>query len=129
RIVGPFLLRRLKSDTAIISDLPPKNEMKMICTLTREQATLYKAVVDEEMRRIEEADGIERRGRVLALLMFLKQICNHPAQYLSETGPLAKRSGKLSRLTEMLEEATLAGDKVLVFTQFREMGNRLVAHL
>jgi hypothetical protein len=129
RIVSPFLLRRLKSDPAIIQDLPAKNEMKVICTLTREQATLYKAVVDEEMRRIEETDGIERRGRVLALLMFLKQICNHPAQYLSESGPLTKRSGKLARITEMLEEAIAAGDKALVFTQFREMGDRLVSHL
>ena len=129
RVVGPFLLRRLKSDPTIIRDLPPKNEMKMVCTLTREQATLYKAVVDEEMRRIESANGIERRGRVLALLMFLKQICNHPAQYLSESGPLAKRSGKLARVTEMLEEVVLAGDKALIFTQFREMGDRLMAHL
>lgn len=129
RIVSPFLLRRLKSDPAVIKDLPAKNEMKVICTLTREQATLYKAVVDEEMRRIEEADGIERRGRVLALLLFLKQICNHPAHYLSESGPLARRSGKLARTTEMLEEAIAAGDKALVFTQFREMGDRLVAHL
>ncbi|GAC1351589.1 MAG: hypothetical protein NVSMB1_06060 [Polyangiales bacterium] len=129
RIVGPFLLRRLKSDPAIIQDLPAKNEMKMICTLTREQATLYKAVVDEEMRRIEEASGIERRGRVLALLTFLKQICNHPAQYLSERGPLRDRSGKLARITEMLEEAIAAGDRALVFTQYREMGNRLVSHL
>jgi superfamily II DNA or RNA helicase len=129
RIVSPFVLRRLKSDPAVISDLPAKNEMNVVCTLTREQATLYKAVVDEEMRRIESADGIERRGRVLALLSYLKQICNHPAQYLSERAPLAQRSGKLARLSEMLEEALAAGDKALVFTQFREMGERLVAHL
>jgi len=129
RIVSPFLLRRLKSDPAIIQDLPPKNEMKVFCTLTREQATLYKAVVEEEMRSIESADGIERRGRVLALLMYLKQICNHPAQYLREAGPLPNRSGKLARTTEMLEEVLAAGDKALVFTQFREMGERLVAHL
>ena len=129
RIVGPFLLRRLKSDPSIISDLPPKNEMKMVCTLTREQATLYKAVVDQELARIESAAGIERRGRVLALMLFLKQICNHPAQYLSESGPLENRSGKLARITEMLEEAMLAGDKALVFTQFREMGDRLFSHL
>src|SRR5262249_32554458 len=109
--------------------LPPKNEMKVICSLTREQATLYQAVVDEEMRRIERAEGIERRGRVLALMLFLKQICNHPAQYLGESGPLAGRSGKLARLTEMLDEALTAGDRVLVFTQFREMGERLHAHL
>jgi superfamily II DNA or RNA helicase len=129
RIVSPFLLRRVKSDPSIIQDLPPKNEMKVICTLTREQASLYKAVVDEEMERIESAEGIERRGRVLALLMFLKQICNHPAQYLGEAGPLKGRAGKLARLTEMLGEALMAGDKALVFTQFREMGERLVAHL
>ncbi len=129
RIVSPFLLRRLKSDPTVIQDLPAKNEMKVVCTLTREQATLYKAVVDEEMRGIERADGITRRGRVLALLMYLKQICNHPAQYLSEKGPLAKRSGKLARITEMLEEAIAEGDKALVFTQFRQMGDRLVTHL
>jgi superfamily II DNA or RNA helicase len=128
RIVGPFILRRLKSDPTIIQDLPPKNEMKVVCTLTREQATLYKAVVDEELRRIESSDGIERRGRVLALLMFTKQICNHPAQYLGESGPLPKRSGKLARTTEMLEEAVAAGDKALVFTQFREMGEKLALH-
>ncbi len=129
RIVGPFILRRLKSDPTIIQDLPPKNEMKIVCTLTREQATLYKAVVDEELRRIETADGIARRGRVLALLMFTKQICNHPAQYLGESGPLPKRSGKLARTTEMLEEALATGDKALVFTQFREMGDKLALHL
>ena len=128
RIVGPFILRRLKSDPTIIQDLPPKNEMKVVCTLTREQATLYKAVVDEELRRIESSDGIERRGRVLALLMFTKQICNHPAQYLGESGPLPQRSGKLARTTEMLEEAVAAGDKALVFTQFREMGDKLALH-
>jgi hypothetical protein len=87
RIVSPFILRRLKSDKAIIQDLPRKHEMKVVCTLTREQATLYKAVVDEELRRIESSGGIERRGRVLALLTFTKQICNHPAQYLGESGP------------------------------------------
>ena len=129
RMVAPFLLRRLKSDPAIIGDLPPKNEMKVVCTLTREQATLYKAVVNDEMRRIEESSGIERRGRVLALITFLKQICNHPAQYLAEVGPLERRSGKLARMTEMLDEALSAGDKALVFTQFREMGDRLVRHL
>ncbi|HEU5072817.1 MAG TPA: DEAD/DEAH box helicase [Polyangiaceae bacterium] len=128
RIVSPFILRRLKSDPAVIQDLPPKHEMKVVCTLTREQATLYKAVVDEELRRIETSEGIERRGRVLALLTFTKQICNHPAHYLGESGPLAKRSGKLTRITEMLEEALAAGDKALVFTQFREMGDKLVEH-
>jgi hypothetical protein len=127
--VAPFILRRLKSDPGIIRDLPEKNEMKVICTLTREQATLYKAVVDEELRRIAESEGVERRGRVLALLTFTKQICNHPAQYLGESGPLARRSGKLSRVSEMLTEALLAGDHALVFTQFRDMGEKLVRHL
>jgi SNF2 family DNA or RNA helicase len=103
--------------------------MNVVCTLTREQATLYKAVVDEELRQIADAKGVARRGRVLALLLHLKQICNHPAQYLSERAPLAERSGKLARLTEMLDEALAAGDKALVFTQFREMGDRLVDHL
>jgi hypothetical protein len=116
RIVSPLVMRRLKSDPFILQDLPEKHEMKVICTLTREQVSLYQAVVDDELRRIEDADGIERRGRVLALLLFLKQICNHPAHYLSESGPLANRSGKLTRLTEMLEEAIASGDKALVFT-------------
>ncbi len=129
RVTAPFLLRRVKTDPNVIRDLPPKNEMKVVCTLTREQATLYQAAVDEELRRIASAEGIERRGRVLALLTALKQICNHPAQYLGEAGPLARRSGKLARAGEMLEEALSAGDKALVFTQFREMGDRLVACL
>jgi hypothetical protein len=129
RIVGPFILRRQKSDPAVIQDLPAKHEMKVLCTLTREQATLYRAVVDEELRGIAEAAGIERRGRVLALLLRTKQICNHPAQYLAERGPLAGRSGKLARLREMLEEALAAGDKALVFSQFRVMGEHLRSYL
>jgi hypothetical protein len=129
RLVGPFVLRRLKSDPAIIPDLPPKQEMAVVCTLSREQATLYQAAVEETMERIEAAEGIRRRGLVLALLTALKQICNHPAHFLREPGPLPGRSGKLDRLTEMLEETVAAGDRALVFTQFREMGQRLVPHL
>lgn len=129
RLTAPFVLRRTKSDPAIVQDLPPKNEANVVCTLTREQATLYKAVVDEELARIADSEGVARRGRVLALLGALKQICNHPAQYLGEKGPLAKRSGKLARVTAMLDEAVAAGDKALVFTQYRQMGDRLVAHL
>jgi len=129
RVIRPFLLRRLKSDPAVIQDLPPKQEMTVICTLTREQASLYQAAVDEALRRIESSDGIQRRGLVLALITALKQICNHPAQYLGESGPLAGRSGKLQRLYEMLEEVVASGDRALVFTQFREMGDRLVAEL
>jgi len=129
RIVRPFILRRVKSDPEIVADLPPKQEMAVICTLTREQATLYQAAVDEAMGKIETAEGIQRRGRVLALLTALKQICNHPAHYLREPGPFPGRSGKLDRLTEMLEETVASGDRALVFTQFREMGDRLVPHL
>jgi superfamily II DNA or RNA helicase len=129
RLVAPFILRRLKGDPTIVPDLPPRQEMGVICTLSREQATLYQAAVDEAMAEIESAEGIQRRGRVLALLMALKQICNHPAHYLGEVGPLPGRSGKLDRLTEMLEETLAAGDRALIFTQFREMGDRLTAHL
>lgn len=129
RLTQPFILRRLKSDPAIIQDLPTKQEMKIICSLTREQASLYQAALDEALAKIEAAEGIERRGRVLALLTALKQICNHPAQYLHEPAPLVGRSGKLQRIVEMLEEVLAAGDRALVFTQYREMGERLVSEL
>ncbi|MBL8114055.1 MAG: DEAD/DEAH box helicase, partial [Acidobacteria bacterium] len=125
RLIGPFLLRRLKSDPLVIKDLPPKNEMTVLCSLTKEQATLYAAVVREELSRVEEAEGLARRGRILALLTALKQVCNHPVQYMRDAGPLIRRSGKLTRLLEMLEEALAEGDKVLVFTQYREMGDLL----
>ncbi len=128
-LVRPFILRRLKSDPTIAADLPPKQEMSVVCTLTREQATLYQATVKETMAKIEQSEGIERRGLVLALLTALKQICNHPANYLHEKEPLGGRSGKLARLTEMLDETIASGDRALVFTQFREMGDRLVEHL
>lgn len=129
RLVRPFVLRRVKSDPAVAVDLPPKDEITVVCTLTREQASLYQAAVEEALAAIEGTSGIERRGRVLALLTALKQICNHPAHYLREPGPFPGRSGKLDRLTEMLEETAAAGDWALVFTQFREMGTRLVRHL
>jgi superfamily II DNA or RNA helicase len=129
RIVQPFILRRLKSDPAIIQDLPPKQEMTVLCTLSREQASLYQAAVDESLRKIESSEGIQRRGLVLALITALKQICNHPAQYLREDGPLAGRSGKLQRLQEMLEEVLASGERALIFTQYREMGDRLVAEI
>ncbi len=129
RLTQPFILRRLKSDPTIIRDLPSKQEMKVICSLTREQASLYQAAMDAAFEKIEAADGIERRGQVLALLTALKQICNHPAQYLHEAGPLTGRSGKLQRIVEMLEEVVASGDRALVFTQYREMGERLIAEL
>ncbi|MCB9140106.1 MAG: ATP-dependent helicase [Caldilineaceae bacterium] len=129
RLAQPFLLRRLKSDPNIISDLPEKNEMVVYCSLTEEQAALYEATVRQALATLEESSGIQRRGQVLALLTRLKQITNHPAHFLKEEGPLAGRSGKLDRLTEMLEEALSVDDQALVFTQFVEMGHLLQNHL
>ncbi|HZS00119.1 MAG TPA: DEAD/DEAH box helicase, partial [Chloroflexota bacterium] len=117
-LVGPFILRRLKTDRAIIQDLPAKNEMKVYCTLTREQATLYRAVVRTSLEQLEDAEGMQRRGQILGTLTRLKELCNHPALFLHDGSPLAGRSGKLARLTEMLEEALAVGDRVLVFTQY-----------
>lgn len=127
-LVQPFLLRRLKSDPTIIADLPEKNEMVVYCSLTQEQATLYETVVSESLNVLDSSDGIKRRGMVLALLTKLKQICNHPAHFLKEPGPLAKRSGKLNRIMEMMEEVISVGDSALVFTQFVEMGELLQKH-
>ena len=129
RLIQPFVLRRLKTDKAIIQDLPDKMEMKVFCNLTQEQATLYEATVKEMLEKIEEADGIERRGLVLAALMRLKQICNHPAHFIGDGSRLGGRSGKLERLEEMLEEVLAAGDKTLIFTQFAEMGAMLRFYL
>ncbi len=129
RMVQPFLLRRLKTDPTIISDLPEKNEMVVYCSLTKEQESLYTRVIEETMARVERSEGVQRRGLVLGLLLRLKQVTNHPAHYLGEKGPLEERSGKLSRLTAMLEEALAVGDRALVFTQFVEMGHLLRRHL
>ena len=129
RITGPFILRRLKTDRSVIADLPEKMEMKVYCNLTKEQVSLYAAAVRDATRQLEGAEGIARKGLVLATLTKLKQICNHPAHFLQERSPLEGRSGKLARLTEMLEELLEAGDKALVFTQFTEMGELLKQHL
>ncbi len=129
QITGPFVLRRLKTDRTIIADLPEKLEMKEFCLLTREQATLYQAVVDDMLARIDEAEGIERRGLVLATMMKLKQVCNHPAHFLADGSSLSGRSGKLTRLVEVLGEAMAEGDRSLVFTQFTEMGSMLERYL
>jgi SNF2 family DNA or RNA helicase len=129
RLTAPFILRRLKTDKSIIADLPEKLEMKLFCTLTKEQASLYAAVVRDMSRTLEEAEGIHRRGMILATLTKLKQVCNHPAQFLGDNSAIAGRSGKLERLTEMLEEALLEGDRALVFTQFAEMGEIIRRHL
>lgn len=129
RVVQPFVLRRLKTDPTIINDLPEKMEMKVFCNLTQEQATLYQAVVKEMLDKIERSEGIERKGLVLSTLLKLKQVCNHPAQFIQDGSKLVGRSGKLIRLEEMLEEVLAEGDKALIFTQFAEMGMMLRTHL
>lgn len=129
RLCGPFILRRLKTDKRILRDLPEKLEIKVPCALTREQATLYQAVVDDMLERIASASGMERRGLVLATMLKLKQVCNHPAQLLQDRSTLEGRSFKLTRLVEILEEVLAEGDRALVFTQFAEMGHLLREHL
>ncbi len=126
---GPFVLRRLKTDKDIISDLPEKIEMRVDCQLTREQATLYQAVVDEMLEKASRAEGIERSGVILAALVKLKQVCNHPAHLLRDRSRLDGRSGKLVRLEEIVEEALAQGDRAICFTQFAEFGHDLRAHL
>ena len=130
RLVRPFLLRRRKSDPGIAPELPPKTETDQPVALTREQAGLYEAVVRETMARIRETDGMQRRGLVLKLLTALKQVCNHPAQYLGETGgPLAGRSGKLELLDELVDTIRAERGGLLVFTQYVAMARLLDRHL
>ena len=134
RLVRPFLLRRKKSDPGIAPELPAKTEMDRVVSLTAEQAGLYEAVVRETMVKITESEGIARRGLVLKLLTALKQICNHPAQYLKEhslrqSTPLGGRSGKLDLLDELLGTITAEGESVLVFTQYKQMATLLERHL
>jgi SNF2 family DNA or RNA helicase len=123
------VLRRLKTDKSVIADLPEKNEMRVYCSLTKEQASLYQAVVDDAARAIEAAAGMKRRAVILTTLLKLKQVCNHPAQFLGDNSAVPGRSGKLARLGEMLEEALSEGDRALVFTQFAEMGEIVKRHL
>ncbi|WP_330322871.1 DEAD/DEAH box helicase [Streptomyces anulatus] len=130
RLVRPFLLRRKKSDPGIAPELPPKTETDHPVSLTREQATLYEAAVRETMAQIEAAEGIARRGLVMKLLTSLKQICNHPAQYLKEEPTrLTGRSGKLALLDELLDTILSEDGSVLIFTQYVTMAKLLSAHL
>ena len=129
RLVSPFVLRRRKDDPQVSVDLPPKQEVTVACSLTREQASLYQAAIDAAFGEGLGRTAFERRGRILALLTALKQICNHPAHYLRDGGRLTGRSGKLERTTEIVGELVDDGDRALVFTQFREMGDLLGAHL
>ncbi|MEM9541270.1 MAG: DEAD/DEAH box helicase [Cyanobacteria bacterium P01_E01_bin.42] len=126
RLVEPFILRRVKTDKSIIKDLPDKIEQKVYCNLTKEQASLYEAVVKDVAEKLEEAEGMKRKGLMLATLMKLKQICNHPRQFLQDESEFSpERSHKLSRLQEMLEEIVAECESTLVFTQFREIGDAL----
>ncbi len=125
----PFMLRRLKSDPAIAPELPEKEIIRVFCSLTEEQAQLYQVAVEKSLNAIDESTGIERSGRVLRLLTELKQICNHPSQYLGDAQPLTGRSGKLDRAAEMLDEIVASGERALVFTQYVEMGERLCGYL
>src|SRR5690349_522094 len=130
KLVEPFILRRVKTDKRIIDDLPDKIEQKMYCTLTPEQASLYEAVVKDVEEQLNEAEGIQRKGLILSTLLKLKQICNHPAQFLQDGSAFTpERSHKLQRVDEMLEEALAAGESALVFTQFTEIGSALYRHL
>jgi len=129
RLTGPFILRREKTDKSIISDLPDKIEMEIVCNLTAEQASLYQAVVDDMIGKIEKSEGIERRGLVLATMTKLKQVCNHPAHLLRDGTRLAGRSGKLARLEEILDEVLAEDERALLFTQYAEFGGMLRAHL
>ncbi|MER7040762.1 DEAD/DEAH box helicase [Streptomyces microflavus] len=130
RLVRPFLLRRKKSDPGIAPELPPKTETDHPVSLTREQATLYEAAVRETMAQIEGAEGIARRGLVMKLLASLKQVCNHPAQYLKEEPTrLTGRSGKLALLDELLDTILSEDSSVLIFTQYVTMAKLLSAHL
>jgi len=126
KVMAPFMLRRLKSDKTIISDLPDKVEQDQFCTLSRQQAALYESVVREGLKSIAgESDTFRRQGLVLQMILALKQVCNHPAHYLKQGAPEPDDSGKAQRLLDLLEEIHAAQEKVLVFTQFREMGELL----
>jgi SNF2 family DNA or RNA helicase len=130
KLVEPFILRRVKTDQSIIKDLPDKVEQKQYCNLTKEQASLYEAVVKDVEKQLQEVGGIQRKGLILATLMKLKQICNHPMQFLQDGSEFApERSHKLDRLSEMIAEVVEEGESLLVFTQFTEIGEALQRYL
>lgn len=130
KLVEPFILRRVKTDKRIINDLPDKIEQKMYCTLTPEQASLYEVVVKDVEAQLEEAEGIQRRGLILSTILKLKQICNHPAQFLQDDSAFTpERSHKFQRLNEMIEELIESGESALIFTQFTVIGEALSRYL
>jgi SNF2 family DNA or RNA helicase/uncharacterized Zn finger protein len=125
-ITSPFVMRRVKTDKAIISDLPDKIENDQFCNLTKEQAALYKSITHDLMQEVEMEEGINRRGIILKLLTVLKQVCNHPMQYLKNAADLRpEQSGKMMLLLQLLETIYENGEKVLIFSQYREMGSLL----
>jgi hypothetical protein len=128
-LVRPYILRRMKTDKSVIADLPDKTEIKALCGLSRRQTALYGQAVEDLEKRLKEADGIERKGVVLAMLMRLKQICNHPSQWLGDNLWAEEDSGKWGRLREIAEVVAAKQEKMLVFSQFREMTGPLAAFL
>ena len=120
-LIRPYLLRRLKTDRSVITDLPDKTEVRAFCLLSRRQAVLYQEAVDELSRQIRHAEGVQRRGLVLAFLTRFKQICNHPSQWLGDGLWAEEESGKWARLRELAEVIASRQEKVLIFTQFREV--------
>lgn len=128
-LVRPYILRRMKTDRSIIADLPDKTEVKAFCLLSRKQAALYQQAVDDLTERLENTDGMQRRGIVLALLMRLKQICNHPSQWLGDNAWGEEDSGKFARLRDIAEEIAARQEKALIFTQFKETTAPLAAFL
>ncbi|MBC7303619.1 MAG: ATP-dependent helicase [Nocardia sp.] len=132
-ITDPFVLRRLKTDPTVISDLPEKLEMTVRANLTVEQAALYQAVVDDMLEKLKDAKGMARKGAVLGALTRLKQVCNHPAHYLGDGSPILRRgghrSGKLALVEDVLDAVLADGEKALLFTQFREFGDLILPYL
>lgn len=128
-LVRPYILRRLKTDKTVITDLPDKTEVKAFCQLSRKQAALYQQSVEELAKLLEKAEGIQRKGLVLSFLMRLKQICNHPSQWLGDGAWKEDESGKWARLREIAEVIAAKQEKALIFTQFREITAPLAAFL
>ena len=126
RVTGPLIMRRLKSDKRIISDLPDKNTAEEYCYLTGEQAALYQRAVEDTMHVIECSEGMKRRGLILKLITSLKQVCDHPVLFVKKGRVEARLSGKAARVVSLLEKTIAAGEKTLVFTQYVEMGELLL---
>jgi non-specific serine/threonine protein kinase len=128
-LVRPYVLRRMKIDKSIIADLPDKTEVKAYCLLSRRQAALYQQAVNDLAEQLDGAEGIERKGMVLAMLMRMKQICNHPSQWLGDNSWAEEDSGKFARLRDITEEIATRQEKALIFTQFKETTAPLAAFL